>query len=126
MTGTIGAISIGIGIDFAIHYLMRYREELQRTGDRPSALRATGEGTGLALVASSASSMLGFAILAFAPMPLFASYGLLTTIMIAMALAATLIVLPPVLYLTSSDPAPQPDERIGTAAIDPPQMAGTP
>ena len=28
VTATIGAVSIGIGIDFAIHYTMRYREEL--------------------------------------------------------------------------------------------------
>ena len=31
------------------------------------------------------------AILAFAPMPLFASYGLLTAVMIALALVATLL-----------------------------------
>jgi len=85
VTATIGAVSIGIGIDFAIHFAMRYREELDRIGNREAAVRAAGEGTGVALVGSAVSSMVGFAILAFAPMPLFASYGFLTAVMIGMA-----------------------------------------
>ena len=101
VTGTIGAISIGIGIDFAIHLVERFREERQRHPDRDEALRATAEGTGLALVASAASSVLGFGVLSLAPMPLFASYGLLTAIMVAMALVATLLVLPALLRATA-------------------------
>jgi predicted RND superfamily exporter protein len=104
VTATIGAISIGIGIDFAIHLVMRYREELGQRGEREPALRAAGEGTGTALVASAASSIVGFAILAFAPMPLFASYGLLTAVMIALALVATLLVIPPLLWVTTARP----------------------
>jgi predicted RND superfamily exporter protein len=107
VTGTIGAISIGIGIDFAIHLVARYREELARVGDRDRAMRITGEGTGVALVASAASSVFGFLVLAMAPMPMFAAFGLLTATMIAMALVATLLVLPPLLRLTSRDAEPR-------------------
>jgi uncharacterized protein len=103
VTATIAAVSIGIGIDFAIHFIARYREELERTGDRATAVAITGEGTGLALVASAASSAVGFGILSLAPMPLFAAYGLLTALMIVMALAATLVVLPSVLMLVTRD-----------------------
>ena len=99
VTATIAAVSIGIGIDFAIHYITRYREELERHGQRSIAVRIAGEGTGLALVASAVSSSIGFGLLAFAPMPLFAAYGLLTAIMIIMALVATLVVLPSLLVL---------------------------
>jgi len=106
VTATIAAVSIGIGIDFAIHFIVRYREELERHGSRAEAVRVTGEGTGLALVASAASSAVGFAILALAPMPLFASYGLLTALMIVMALAATLVVLPSLLVLITCDATP--------------------
>jgi predicted RND superfamily exporter protein len=66
-------------------------------------MRATGEGTGVALVASAASSVIGFVVLAFAPMPMFAAYGLLTAIMIVMAVTATLLVLPPLLRMASRD-----------------------
>ena len=114
VTATIGAVSIGIGIDFAIHFAVRYREELATSGSREAAVQAAGEGTGVALVASAASSMAGFAILALAPMPLFASYGFLTAVMIGMALAASLLVLPALLMLITKDepavvtPDPQP------------------
>ena len=106
VTATIGAISIGIGIDFAIHFTMRYREELLRRGVRIEAIRAAGGGTGVALIASALSSVIGFAILAFAPMPMFASYGLLTAVMIVMAAASSLIVLPSLLMVVTRDREP--------------------
>ncbi len=112
VTATIGAISIGIGIDFAIHFTMRYREELSRNGERHTAVRKAGEGTGIALLSSAVSSAVGFFILAFAPMPMFASFGLLTAVMISMAAAATLLVLPSLLFLVTKD---QPVAPTGSA-----------
>lgn len=103
VTATIGAISIGIGIDFALHFISRFREELDRSGNCENAVRLAGEGTGLALVASTLSSVVGFGILAMAPMPLFAAYGLLTAVMVALALVASLIVLPALLVLVTAD-----------------------
>ena len=103
VTATIAAVSIGIGIDFAIHFIARFREELDRHGHRETAVRIAGEGTGVALVASAVSSAVGFGILAFAPMPLFASYGLLTALMIGLALVATLLVLPSLLVAITAD-----------------------
>jgi predicted RND superfamily exporter protein len=103
VTATIGAVSIGIGIDFAIHYTMRYREELAAAGERMEAVRRASEGTGVALLASAASSVVGFGILSFAPMPLFASYGLLTSVMIALAALTTLLVLPSLLVMVTKD-----------------------
>ncbi|TVR69249.1 MAG: hypothetical protein EA415_14610 [Sphaerobacteraceae bacterium] len=94
VTATIGAISIGIGIDFATHFIMRYREELPGAADRSEALYRTGAGTGTALVGSTFTSAAGFIILAFAPMPMFAAFGLLTALMIVFALIASLLVLP--------------------------------
>ncbi len=103
VTATIAAVSIGIGIDFSIHYIARYREELAARRHRLTAVEAAGSGTGMALVASAVSSAVGFGILALAPMPLFAAYGLLTAIMIVMALVATLTVLPGVLVFLTAD-----------------------
>lgn len=103
VTATIAAVSIGIGIDFAIHFIVRFREEHDRVGDRMEAVRLAGEGTGSALVSSAVSSAVGFGILAFAPMPLFAAYGLLTAVMIVMALVATLVVLPGILVMITRD-----------------------
>ncbi len=114
VTATIAAVSIGIGIDFAIHFISRYRDELAARGRRDVAVRVTGEGTGLALVASAISSAVGFGILALAPMPLFAAYGLLTALMIVLALVATLAVLPGLLVTITQDVEP-----VGSARFDP-------
>ena len=103
VTATIGAISIGVGIDYAIHYTMRYREEVARY-ERMRAVQRAGASTGNALIGSAVSSVIGFAVMAFAPMPLFATYGLLTAVMILLAAAAALVVLPPLLMVLTSDP----------------------
>lgn len=103
VTATIGAISIGVGIDYAIHYTMRFREEVERY-DRMRAVQRAGASTGNALIGSAVSSVIGFAVMSFAPMPLFATYGFLTAVMIILAAAAALIVLPPLLMVITSDP----------------------
>ena len=45
--------------------------------------------------------VVGFTIMAFAPMPMFASYGILTAVMIFLAAAASLLVLPSILLLVT-------------------------
>ena len=105
VTATIAAVSIGVGIDYAIHMTQRFREELARAGDRVVALREAARGTGRALLASAATSTVGFAIMALAPMPMFAAYGFLTAVMIVLAASASLLVLPSLLLLVA--PAPQ-------------------
>ena len=102
ITATIAAISIGVGIDYAIHMTQRFREELGHAGGDPvQGLRRAAEGTGAALIASATTSALGFAIMAFAPMPMFASYGILTAVMICLAAVASLVVLPSLLLLVT-------------------------
>jgi uncharacterized protein len=120
VTATIGAISIGIGIDFSTHMTMRYREELAVAVSRLDAVRRSAAGTGTALVGSTVSSMAGFAILAFAPMPMFASFGLLTAVMIGLALVATLLVLPGLLLLVSREPDRPEIVAPTRATMDPP------
>ena len=108
ITATIAAISIGVGIDYAIHMTQRFREELARaSGDPVEGLRHAAAGTGAALIASAATSILGFAIMAFAPMPMFASYGMLTAVMIFLASVASLAVLPSLLLLVTPRAATQ-------------------
>ena len=99
----IGAISIGVGIDYSIHMTQRFREEIRRNPSRLSAIKRAARGTGVALVASAVSSIAGFVILGFAPMPMFAAYGQLTAAMILFALLASLIVLPSLLMVITKE-----------------------
>ena len=113
VTATIGAVSIGVGIDYSIHMTERFREEMHRASDKLQALRQAASGTGVALLASAASSIVGFAILGFAPMPMFSSYGILTAVMIFLALLASLVVLPSLLLLVT--PKKHVEETPGTS-----------
>ena len=100
VTATIGAISIGVGIDFSIHITQRFREE-KRKNSYDVALKKTLNGTGIALLGSAMSSIIGFAIMGFAPMPMFASFGQITAIMIFLALISSVFVLPSLLVIVS-------------------------
>ncbi len=109
VTATIAAIAVGVGVDFAMHFTMRFREEFVGEPSRFPALRRAGEGTGGALVLSALTSMGGFLVMAFAPMPVFADFGLLTAVMILFSLVVALFVLPSLLLLVT--PSRQGEER---------------
>ena len=67
VTATIGAVSIGVGIGYSIHMTGRFREELRRSTSPAMAARQAARGTGVALAASGASSIGGFAVMGFRP-----------------------------------------------------------
>lgn len=99
MTATIAAISIGVSIDFSIHFTERFREELRNGLGKLEAIRLAGRTTGLGLVGTGVTTTLGFMVIAFAPMPMFSTYGVLTAIMIVLAVFMALFVLPSLLLL---------------------------
>ncbi|MCP4958004.1 MAG: MMPL family transporter [Actinomycetia bacterium] len=101
VTATIAAIAVGVGVDFAMHFTVRFREEFVGEPSRFPALRRAGEGTGGALVLSALTSMGGFLVMALAPMPIFADFGLLTAVMILFSLVVSLMVLPSLLLLVT-------------------------
>jgi predicted RND superfamily exporter protein len=103
VTAIIAAVSIGVGIDYSTHMTQRFREEMARTGDRFLAIRQAARGTGMALLGSAASSVVGFAIMGLAPMPMFSAFGFITATMIFMAAAAALLVLPSLLLLVTPE-----------------------
>ena len=99
MTATIAAISIGVGIDFSIHFTERFRQELRRSQDKRAVLLATSRSTGMALFGTAVSTAVGFTVISFAPMPMFSAFGLLTAVMIALSFLMALFVLPSLLLL---------------------------
>ena len=101
VTATIGAVSIGVGVDFSIHLTQRFREEIARVGDAMQAIERSARSTGMALIGSASSSIVGFTIMGFAPMPMFSAYGILTAVMVFMAASAALLVLPSLLLMVT-------------------------
>jgi predicted RND superfamily exporter protein len=120
ITATIAAIAVGVGIDYSTHFTMRFREEFENEPSRFPALRRAGEGTGGALAISALSSIIGFTVMAFAPMPIFVTFGVLTAVMIFFSLMVSLLVLPSVLLLvTPSRTGTEREEMIDRTGLDP-------
>ena len=92
VTVAIAAMSLGVGIDYVIHVVERYREERDKGRSVLSSLVAMGGASGLALVGSAVSDVTGFAIISFSPMGFFAAFGLFCALMIALSFIASMII----------------------------------
>jgi predicted RND superfamily exporter protein len=87
-------VAIGISVDFTIHLLTRYRHEYLERGDYQSALRASMEDVGRALLITALVLVVGFLVFTFSVMDSQVSFGLLLAAAIAVALAANFFLMP--------------------------------
>ncbi|WP_038098263.1 efflux RND transporter permease subunit [Thioalkalivibrio sp. HK1] len=99
MTITVAAITIGIAVDNAIHYLYRFREEFARGGDYTKALYISHGNIGRAVFYNSAAIVFGFSILLLSNFLPTIHFGLLTGLAMGIALIATLTLLPSLILL---------------------------
>lgn len=102
MTITIAAISIGIGVDDAIHYLHRFREEFDATGDVREAIKRSHASIGRAMYFTSLTIIAGFSVLAFSNFVPTIYFGLLTALAMLFAMLANLTILPALLVVHPS------------------------
>jgi predicted RND superfamily exporter protein len=98
LTITVTSITIGIGIDYAIHATERFRLIVDKTGDITKAVCETISHTGGALLIAALTTALGFGILVFAPIPPQQQFGLILAITISYSFFTSIFVLPLVLY----------------------------
>lgn len=99
MTITIAAISIGIGVDDAIHYLHRFREEFSDSSDIITAVERAHLTIGRAMYFTSMIIIGGFSILMLSNFLPTVYFGLLTALAMILALLANLTLLPALLVL---------------------------
>ncbi|MFH1100784.1 MAG: MMPL family transporter [Methanobacteriota archaeon] len=97
MTITVTSITIGVGIDYACYITERFRLVADKTGDVTKAVTETISHTGNAILIAALSSMFGFGILAFAPIPPQQQFGIITAITLIYAFLTSILVLPLVL-----------------------------
>ena len=91
VTVAIAAMSLGVGIDYVIHVVERFREERSRKLSVRASLYAMGGASGLALVGSAASDILGFVVISLSPMGFFSTFGLFSAVMVGLSLIASLV-----------------------------------
>ena len=97
MTITIGAITIGIAVDDTIHYIYRFRTELENGASYNEAVERSHATIGYAMYYTSVTITIGFCILAFSNFWPTIYFGLFTGLAMVLALIASLTLLPKLL-----------------------------
>jgi predicted RND superfamily exporter protein len=104
MTAVAAPLVIAVSTEFSVLIRARYYEE-RAAGRSPSEAVANGAvRIGRAFVASGLTLVGGFAVLAFAPMPLLRDFGILVSLNVLIALVSALVVLPPLLVWAEQHP----------------------
>ena len=94
MTITIAAICIGIGVDHSIHYIHRFREELENNVKLDEAINNAHASTGQAIYFTSIIIVIGFSILGLSNFIPTIYFGVFTAFAMMIALIANLTLLP--------------------------------
>ena len=108
-TVLVSSVCLGIAVDDTIHFLIDYRRWRERGLAVEPALREVLAGTGPALIATTGVLALSFATFAAASFTPNVHFGLLTVVVMLVALAADLVLLPAILLvLPAGNPEPAP------------------
>ncbi len=99
LTALLTSLTIGIGVDYTIHFTHRYLHERDKGARVPEALAATANSVGGALFGSATTTALGFVVLALAPLLVVSQLGILVAITGILSMLAATTVLPCLLVL---------------------------
>ncbi|MCF8225005.1 MAG: MMPL family transporter [Bacteroidales bacterium] len=93
-TALLSSIMIGVGVDYTIHFLWRYREERQQHRPKKEAVITTLTTTGRGIIFNAFSVIVGFIILIISSFTPIRFFGILVVVSIFSCLAGALVVLP--------------------------------
>lgn len=92
-------VAIGVGVDDTIHFLMRYRRELLRSGEVEVALERTFAYSGRAIIMTSVILVAGFSPFSLSGYFTTQMFGTLLPACLVVALAAVLVLVPALISL---------------------------
>jgi hydrophobe/amphiphile efflux-3 (HAE3) family protein len=102
LSTTMGALTIGIGVDFSILHMERYYEEKAKGHGPKEAMRiATGK-IGAAIFCSGTTVIAGFGALVMSNFPILSNFGIVTTVDFVLALCSAFMIMPPLLVTLDS------------------------
>ena len=102
ITSIITALSIGIGVDYTIHVIHRYREEFAHLRNPEKAAIRTLSTTGSALLGSALTTAFGFGVLIASPLLASQQFGITATITIVYSLIVSVLVVLPAMVVWGS------------------------
>jgi len=101
-TVLVGSICIGIGIDYSIHFINRFREEFKKDKNESEALKTTLETTGKAILINVIAVTIGFLVFFWGNVVPMQRFGILVAITMICAGIGSIIILPAVILLTKA------------------------
>lgn len=93
-TAMLSSIMIGVGVDYTIHFLWRYKEELRMGLSHGEAVKKTLTTTGRGIVFNALSVIIGFAVLLVSNFLPVRFFGFLIVVSIGACLIGALILIP--------------------------------
>lgn len=93
-TALISSIVIGVGVDYTIHFLWRYKIEFAKHGDPREAVAHTLSTTGRGIIFNALSVMIGFVVLLFSSFLPIRYFGTLIVLSIGVCLIGSIVLLP--------------------------------
>ncbi|MHC6204244.1 efflux RND transporter permease subunit [Breznakiellaceae bacterium SP9] len=98
-TSMVASVSVGIGIDYTIHYMESYKREYRKSGGKGDYLRRTFLTSGKAIFINAVSVGAGFAVLLLSQFVILADLGLLIALTMGTSALVSLTVIPIILLL---------------------------
>jgi len=100
-TALVSSIAIGIGIDYAVHFIERYKIHALETGDKELTIRMTMHHSGRAIIFNAIVVIAGFLVLLFSVFPPNRSLGALVSLNMFTSFLGTVTVMFLLLYLSN-------------------------
>jgi uncharacterized protein len=118
LSAALGALVLAISTEFAVLLAARFEAERAAGFEPAEALRRTYRSTGAAVLASGATAIAGFAVLALSDVRMLRDFGLVTVVDLTVSLLGVLALLPAVLVLA--------ERRAAVRAVDAPAAPAIP
>ncbi len=105
LTGFMGAILLGLGIDHGIHYLSRYFDETTKGHSESDSVVNTFGQTGRAVMVSATTTVATFLAVGLSEFRAFKEFGIITAFGISAAVIAYAVIMPALIRILPTRPA---------------------
>lgn len=107
-TALAAGVAVGVGVDYAVHYIFSYRDELKRSGDALLASQETMRRVGRTIVFNAVVVTVGFAVLFWSQFPPHVKLGYFVAAYMILSCVVALLVLPLLFYFSAARRAARP------------------
>ena len=99
-TALISSIAVGIGIDYAVHFIERYKIYALKTTNKAETIRLTMSHSGRAIIFNAIVVIAGFLVLLFSAFPPNRSLGMMVSLNMFTSFLGTVTIMLIILYVT--------------------------